>query len=118
VQPLGQPGEVVTGLPALLANPGQDELAADEMVPNLFRRVAFGIEEGRQRLITAVPCAIRPGDLDLVPNPAFNRQRRDIHPWTEIDSDLKVPQLDGGRYPMNGDIGGSERGPKVVGVRA
>jgi hypothetical protein len=49
VQPLGQPGEVMAGLTALLADPAQDELAADEVVADLFGSVAFGVEKDRQR---------------------------------------------------------------------
>lgn len=118
VQPLCQPGEVMAGLTALLADPTQDELAADEVVADLFGRVTFGIEKDRQRLVTAIPCAVGAGNLDPVPDPTFDRQRRDIHPRTEIDRDLQVSQLDCGGHPVDGDVGRTGSGPEVIGVRA
>jgi hypothetical protein len=86
----------MTRFTALLADPPQHELAADEVVPDLFRRVPFGVEKDRQSLVTAIPGAVRAGDLDLVPDPAFDRQRGDIYPRTEIDGNLEISQLDCG----------------------
>jgi hypothetical protein len=91
MQPPCQPSELMTRLPALLADPAQDELPTDEAMPNLFWRVSFGVEEDRPRLVMAAAGVICAGNLDTVPYPAFNRQRRNIHPRTEIDGDLEIP---------------------------
>jgi hypothetical protein len=53
---------VVTWLTALLADPPQDELPADEVVPDLFQRVPLGVEEDRQRFVAAIPGAARAGN--------------------------------------------------------
>lgn len=98
---------MVIGLVALLVDPTQDELAADEVVPNLFWRVLFGVEEGRQRLVTVVPCALCAGNFDPVPDPASNRRRRDIRPQIQIDCDLEVSQFHCGSYVVDGDVGGN-----------
>ena len=40
----GQLGELVAGLATLLADPLGDELAAEEVVPDLLRRKLLGVE--------------------------------------------------------------------------
>jgi len=74
VESFCQFGELVTGLAAVVADPAQDELAADEVVADLFWRVLLGVEEDRQGLVVAVPGAVGAGDFDPVSDSAFEGQ--------------------------------------------
>ena len=60
MQALRQADEMMTELTALLADPAQHELAADEVVPDLFWCVPFGVQE---------ECQGKPGKVrSLVPD--------------------------------------------------
>ena len=59
----------------LAAHPVQDQLPAEEVVPDLFGREPFRLQHFGQRRVPAVPRRQRTGDFEPVTHLSLDRQR-------------------------------------------
>ncbi len=123
VRPVGQPepgrsGQLQARLAALLAHPGQDQLAADEVMAHLFGCHPLGVKDDRQAVIAPVAGAVGAGDFQRVADPPLGRQPRGVQHRADVERDLHVAEFHRRVDLVDRDVGRAERGPHVVGVSA
>jgi hypothetical protein len=86
------------------------------VVAHLLGCEELSFEQGCQGLIPLVDAAERAGDLQGVAGSPLGRNGGCVEPWADIDGDLDVAELHCCGYPVDGDVGRSERGPESVRV--
>lgn len=89
---------------ALVADPGRDELPAQEVVADLLGRQLLGVEEGGEGLVGAVAGGQGAGDFERVPDPALGGQGAGVDAGAEVGGYLHVAEFGGGGYPVDGDV--------------
>src|SRR5215831_18246021 len=76
----------------------------------------FGGQQDREPFVATVARAVGPSEFERMANAPFGRQRGGVHGGAEIKGDLNVTEFHRGVDPMNGHVGGAERGPHMVSV--
>lgn len=100
---MGEVGESETRRAALRPDPPLDEIAAQEVVANLFGCELFSLQDHSEGIIASVGCAQRSGDFERVPYAALGRHASSVDTGSQVERDLYVSQLHRRRDPMDHD---------------
>jgi hypothetical protein len=104
-------GEPMARFAALVANPGLDEVAAQEVVANLLRGQLLGVEQGGQRFIPLVGRAEGAGDLEGMPYSTFGGHGGCVEAWPKVNRYLEVTELHRSCHAVDGNVGWPEGSP-------